>query len=317
MHPCSTALIALQSPSVGDGVTDELVKSWQRSLHQKAPGTRALYLNCVRWFEGWLRENGRPDGAVGELLEVGRRDAEAYFTDLEEHGIKPATRRSRWIALRSFYGWLLEEEEINVNPLAKVKVERPDPAPIPVLSDTDLRALLKACEGKRFEDRRDYALLRLMAGTGLRRAEVASLLLDDVDLDNRIAAVRKGKGGRARMVRFDAATAAAIDRYRRARAKHQYAPLPALWLGKFGALTPKGIPDILERRAQQAGINHVHAHRLRHTFAHRFLAGGGQEGDLQKLGGWQNSDVMRRYGSARAVDRALAAYDDVDPMAGL
>ena len=56
---------------------------------------------------------------------------------------------------------------------------------------------------------------------------------------------------------------------------------------------------------------------LRHAFAHRFLEAGGTEGSLQRLGGWESAEVMRRYGSARADDRALAEYDHADPMEGL
>jgi integrase len=77
------------------------------------------------------------------------------------------------------------------------------------------------------------------------------------------------------------------------------------------------VPSILSKRATAAGIGHVHPHMLRHTWADAYLSGGGNEGDLQKLGGWENSDIMRRYGSARATDRALAAYDDVDHMRDL
>ena len=74
---------------------------------------------------------------------------------------------------------------------------------------------------------------------------------------------------------------------------------------------------MLERRAQAAGIGHIHAHQLRHTFADRFLSAGGNEGDLQRLGGWESSEIMRRYGAARAVDRALNAYDGLDLMGEL
>jgi integrase/recombinase XerD len=271
----------------------------------------------VAWFADWLAEHERPAGAVGDLLSVSRRDAEAYFSALEAAGIKPTTRRSRWIALRSLYAWLHEEEEIPANPMAKVKVEKVEPAPIQLLDDDQLRKLLKACEGREFLDRRDLAMFRLMIGTGMRRSEVAALNLVDVDLDARIAYVRKGKGDRARIVRFDPATAAALDRYRRTRARHRLAASPSLWLTRLGPLSSSGIQQVLDRRAEMAGIGHVHPHQLRHVFAHRFLGAGGNEGDLQKLGGWENSDVMRRYGSAAAVDRALAAYDTVDPMGDL
>lgn len=119
------------------------------------------------------------------------------------------------------------------------------------------------------------------------------------------------------MVRFDAATAAALDRYKRVRARHAYAGLPWLWIGHRGRTTRKGVPAMLNKRAAQAGIGHVHPHQLRHTWADRWLRAGGNEGDLQRLGGWESAEIMRRYGAARAVDRALAAYDTVNPMGRL
>lgn len=284
-----------------------LTESWRLSLHNKRPRTIALYLSEVERFADWLAENGRG----GDLLTVTRRDAEAYLSALREAGRAPATIRSRWIALRSFYRWAAEEEEIAESPFAQVKVDRPAPPPPDVLSAEDVAALLKVCSGTTFNDRRDAAMIRFMLATGVRVSELTGLELADVDLAARLGVIRDGKGGRQRVVRFDAATAAAVDRYKRARARHRFASLPALWIGHRGAMTRKGVPSMLTKRAAEAGIGHVHPHQFRHTFADRWLAAGGTEGDLQRLGGWENSDVMRRYGEARAVDRALDAYDRI------
>jgi len=302
---------------VTDPQSNALLESWALSLHGKSPGTQALYLRVARWFVTWLADHDRPEGAPGDLLAVTRQDAEAWFGAQRTKGLAPATLRSRWIALRSFYGWLSEEEEILSNPMLKVRVEKANPEPVRVLAPAELSALLKACEGTGFLERRDMALLRLFMATGMRLSELADLALADVDLPRRIVYVRHGKGDRARFVRIDPATATALDRYRRTRGRHRHAGLDWLWLSRLGRLTASGIPILIDRRAAAAGIGHVHAHMMRHTFAHRFLEGGGAEGDLQRLGGWESAEVMRRYGSARAVDRALASYDTADPMEGL
>jgi site-specific recombinase XerD len=294
-----------------------MVESWKLSLHSKSPRTVRLYERTLGWFADWLTANGRPEGAVGDLMAVTRQDAEAWFTAQRATGLGSATIRSRWIALRNFYGWADDEGELAQNPMARVKVEKADPGPVPVLSDADLKALLRACEGTDFLARRDYAIVRLLASTGLRLSEVADLEVADVDLAKRLLLVRHGKGDRARFARFDAETAQALDRYKRARGRHRNAGSAWLWLSRSGRLTTNGIPLMLKRRAAQAGVGHVHAHQFRHTFAHRFLVNGGTEGDLQRLGGWESSEVMRRYGSAQAVDRALAAYDTVNPMGEL
>ena len=222
------------------------------------------------------------------------------------------------MALRSLYRWLVEEDELEVSPLAKVMVAKGEAPPISVLEDDQLRLLLKACEGKDFYARRDLAMIRLFLATGLRKSELAAIAVEDLDLAARIVAVRHPKGGkRTRVARFDPATASAIDRYKRIRARHRLAAHPILFLGRSGQLSPNGPGIILDNRTRRAGIGHVHPHQLRHTFAHRFLSAGGNDGDLQKLGGWANAEVMRRYGASRAVDRALAAYDTISPMGNL
>lgn len=167
------------------------------------------------------------DSFGGDLLDVSRRDVESWIRELQAVGRAKATIRSRWIALRNFYGWLVEEDELDVSPLAKVRVPKPDPPPPDVLGDDELRALLRACEGRSFEDRRDAAIVRFMLATGLRVSETCSLDLADIELAMRLATVRSGKGDKARIVRFDPATAKHIDRYLRARHRHRYARLPA------------------------------------------------------------------------------------------
>lgn len=307
----------VKSSPVATSANAGFIESWALSLHDKQPSTRALYVRTMDWFADWLTANGRPRDAVGDLLAVARQDADAWFSAQRAEGLASATLRSRWIALRSFYSWAHDEEEITENPMVRVKVDKADPPPIRVLDDTDLTRLLKACEGTGFLERRDLAIVRVLVSTGLRLAELASLQLEDVDLSKRVLFVRHGKGDKARFTRFDAATAQALDRYKRARARHRYAHLPWLWLSRDGRLTVKGVPFLLQRRAEMAGIGHIHAHQLRHTWAHRLKSAGMTDSDLKELGGWASDEVMRRYGSAQAIDRALAAYDQANPMGGL
>jgi site-specific recombinase XerD len=98
-------------------------------------------------------------------------------------------------SLRVFYNWLLEEGEVPASPMARTKAPKFEPAPPPILAEADLRSLLKVCEGRGFFERRDSAILRLLLDTGVRRAEVAGLRLDDGDLDLNVARVI-GEGSR-------------------------------------------------------------------------------------------------------------------------
>ncbi|SFU01268.1 Phage integrase family protein [Geodermatophilus amargosae] len=73
-------------------------------------------------------------------------------------------------------------------------------------------------------------------------------------------------------------------------------------------MTSDGARDVLHLRVAQAGVADVHPHRFRHTFAHRWLAGGGQERDLRMLAGWRIEDMLSRYAASTAVERAHEAH---------
>ena len=97
-----------------------------------------------------------------------------------------------------------------------------------------------------------------------------------------------GKGRPERALPFGRKTAVALDRYLRIRSRHAHAASPWLWLGQKGPLTATGLAQMLWRRGRQAGIEGLHAHQLRHTFAHAWLARGGLETDLMRIAGWRS-----------------------------
>ena len=91
------------------------------------------------------------------------------------------------------------------SPMAEMNPPTLAEKPIRVLSDDQLRALLATCKGKGVVDRRDNAILRLFIDTGIRRAEMAGLKVDDVDVREQVAQVF-GKGRRPRSVPFGVRT---------------------------------------------------------------------------------------------------------------
>ena len=291
----------------------DLVPSFVRHLRaaNRASTTIDGYTRAVDLFDRFLAEQGMPRTISG----VRREHIEAFVVDLMERR-KPATASNRFRGLQQFFKWAAEEGETKSSPTERMKQPNVPVTPPAVLSDEQIIALLKTCAGNTFEDRRDNALIRFLLDTGCRRAEAAGLTRLEPNAATRTAgvnldegwAVVVGKGDRVRTVGFGARTARAIDRYLRSRASHRMSARPELWLGLHGPLTGNGIyHQTIKRRARQAGMD-AYTHQLRHTFSDRWLSSNGSETDLMTLGGWNSPTMLRRYGAARATERAIEAH---------
>ncbi|XVU23025.1 tyrosine-type recombinase/integrase [Actinoplanes sp. CA-054009] len=288
-----------------------LLRDWDRSLRagNHPETTRYNYVLAVSQLAAFLGEQAPETDAASDPTLVNGRQVVAFQVWVIETR-SASTGLNKYKALQQFFGWLVAEAEIERSPMLEVPKPTAVQELVEVLSDEETGRILDVCRGRDFTQLRDQALVRMFYNTGGRLSEIGDLLLSDVDLDTD-SVVLTGKGGKQRRVGFGAKTAAALRRYVRARSRRPgVVDLDQLWIAARGArpLKANGVKIRLKRLGERAGVEHVHAQRWRHSFAHEWKLAGGDTGDLMLLMGWSSEEMPRRYGASAAAERAQAVH---------
>lgn len=304
-----------------------LFGSWElsRTSAGRQPTTITSYRLTIRTFLMFLREHQLPTRAGEIAPEHVRR-----FLTAKQEGCEldcvcsttkttPADAAKHFRNLRAFFNWCVKEDELALSPMRNVTEPKVPDRPPDVLDNRQIARLLATCATKEFRDLRDEAILRILIDTGMRLGSLTGLrYLPEDPKDNDVLLERKKlrirqKGGEVYLVPLGRKAAAALDRYLRARARHLHADLPDLWLAQKGRLTPSGVAQMLRRRGEFIGLENLHPHQLRHTFAHAWKQAGGGEEDLMEIGGWKSIQMVRRYGRAARQMRAHQAHEQLSP----
>ena len=237
------------------------IADWQTALRaeNKSLGTIFTYSDGATRYLRWCAE--------ADLLPMSRAALNFWIAGLLDAGSSPGTARIRQLAVRRFASCLTAGGEIAADPFPGVKAPRYEPPLVEPLTDAELRALIATCAvpdnpttwksrpEHALNDRRDEAIIRLMFETAIRSGELVDLRLDDLDLIGRLITIRRGKGGRGRVIPVGQATTEALLAYLDHREQHPLAASPDLWLGNRGQqFGREGLSRALRRRAARAGV---------------------------------------------------------------
>jgi integrase/recombinase XerD len=269
----------------------DLINSFLKYLRvERGAGenTLASYGHDVRNFSAWL-EKPTPQAT--------RIDLQKYISDSLKEGINARTVARRLSCLRHFYHFLIDEDEIQIDPTRNLPVpKRWKTVPKP-LSQADLEMMVSSL-GQSWLAVRDRAMLLTFFASGLRESELAALKMRDLDLDAGAAKVWDGKGGKDGIVPLSPPAIAALKIYLETVRPILAVDLTAshVFLGRRGhVLTRQQIYYRVRDIAEAALGKRISPHFLRHGFATALVEGGADIRDVQVLMRHSSVDTTAIY----------------------
>jgi integrase/recombinase XerD len=274
--------------------------------------TRRAYKNDVKDF----MEFGGLNSAE-EFRLVKRSHLIAWRKQLEARKLEPTTVRRKLSAVASLFDYLCECNAVSFNPADGVK--RPtagaNEGKSPALGADHAKEILDAPSKDSLKGIRDRAILSILLYHGLRRAELCSLRVGDIQMRRGVKHFRvHGKGGKIRFVPMRLHTIERIDDYldSAGHREDQGAPLfIAVKERRHGrtvkALSGHGVyKDVVQKYARQIGIDPraVNVHGLRATAATSALD---NEADIAKVQEWLGHSSIS---TTRLYDRRKTKPDE-------
>jgi integrase/recombinase XerC len=270
-------------------------------------------------------------GSIGKLTTgelkpemLDRTAIRSFLVDLHRQGQSRATAARKLAAVRTFLRYLRREAVLEADPGALVATPKREVRMPAHLSEAEVAQLLDVPDGEEPLGRRDRAILELFYASGLRLSELSGLDLEDVNLSMRIVRVT-GKGGKPRLVPFNAAAARSIRDYLKDREElvRGRRPVPVrreqqpLFVNYRGTrLTTRSIDRLVRRHLTAVSTRTgVSAHALRHSFATHLLQRGADLRVIQELLGHARLSTTQRYTHVNAA-QLLEVYRKAHPRAG-
>ncbi|MFC1718714.1 tyrosine-type recombinase/integrase [Candidatus Poribacteria bacterium] len=231
-----------------------------------AQNTVESYGRDVKQFLKFLEAEG------ANIRDVDEEVLLRFLQKLTERELTSATKRRMMEGLKTFFRAMRKVGQVDANPftdfqdMPKVKDNN-----MRVLTEMEYRALRDVVRSSRRKSSiRDYAILELALQTGLRRAEICSLTMEDIEFSTKITVghirVRESKGGRERTVTLNHVAEKSLREYLAMRPEDT--DYQEIFLNnRLKPCAPVVISAIFKKYMEKAGIHGASFHSLRHTFA--------------------------------------------------
>jgi integrase/recombinase XerD len=281
-------------------IGDYLVSCRARGLANKT--IASVYTPVlIRKFAPWARQEG-----VERVEDVTQRVVDRWTAGLHARGLKAASIHSYTRTLNGFLTWARKDG-------AQIEAR----GQLPKLHQRVVRTLTRQ-EIHHVEDQaaneRDALIVRLLADTGIRVGELCALRVGDLSpRTGQPTLLINGKGAKQRQVPLSPVLADRLRRHIRrrpagARTDHVFLSRQRSKVGDYAPLQPSGVEQFMRELGLKAGIQGLHPHLLRHSYATHCLAQNMNVEVLRRILGHEDTTLISRtYGHLVTADLHRAA----------
>lgn len=280
-----------------------LIDEWFRRLEERnySDKTVAAHTWALRTFLKWSQDRDlrRPEQITKPILESYQRWLYRYRKpDGKPLGI--TTQRARLGAIQRFFTWLCKDNRLAANPAADLELPRKPYKSLPkALSLQEVQEVLNLPDVSDPLGIRDRTILELFYATGIRRSELVRIDVEDINPENGVLMIRKGKGGKDRVVPVGDRVLSWVNQYLEKCRPLLLVSLEehALFLTGYGErFNAQYIGNWVRRMMDKVGITSSGScHLLRHSCATHMLENGADIRYIQQLLGHARLDTTQIY----------------------
>ncbi len=276
----------------------ERFQSFLNDQKHYATNTVLSYMKDIEDFESFIKN----EELAEDLLDVTReRLARHFLSHMDQIGLSRKTIARKISALRTFYDFLINEGEIDVNVFTQVDIPKiPKKLPV-IIHDDELKRLFESIDQSTSLGYRNYLMLDLLFSCGLRASELVDMDIRDLQLAQSQILIH-GKGSKDRFVPLHEDLVDEIKHYLtyirpKLLAKGHDTSTTHIFINyKGGTLTVRGLQLVLKKLIENSGdVYKIHPHMIRHAFATTLLDHGADLRVVQELLGHEHLKSTQIY----------------------
>ena len=280
--------------------------------HEKRYSTHTLsgYKRDLAQFVAWLKKSSK----TNDIVEADSLDVRQWVASLHRQGIGGTTLQRKLSSLRSFYQFLVRKQLLKNNPAIDIRAPK-SARTLPDTLDADTLTQLLDIPGDSILAIRDRAIMELFYSSGLRLSELTNLDIEDVDLNEKVLRAT-GKGNKTRVLPVGSKAQEALIKWKKSRSILAKVDENALFVSQRGKrISTRSVQQRMNHWRKKQGLEqHIHPHKLRHSFASHILESSGDLRAVQEMLGHADISTTQIY-THLDFQHLAKVYDNAHPRA--